>query len=158
MRGRSGGRRSYQNPDSTVHGSPLLRALIAFVALLLLGIPLWKLTRQAEAQILVEPVKVVNEEVETKDIHLQLSFTQVPTSFRVLFLGKEIWNETKPATEISHDLSLRYPKEGIDLEFQIDWPGDAPSAMRVQFQNPSGQDVDKTVWGKGQTDEVVTFE
>lgn len=144
------------HPSSlSVHGSPLLRAAFAFLLLLLLSLPLWRLTHPAEARPIAQaPVKAG----ENKAIHLQLSFTQTPTAVRVLSLGKEIWNEKSPAGEMTHDLTLAYPKEGIDLDFQIDWPGDALSAARIRLQNPDGKELDKTIWGKGQTDEVVTFE
>lgn len=138
-----------------MHGSPLLRALAAFVAILFLGLPLWRLTHpHAVAETVTAPVGTEG----AKAIHLQLAFTQVPEKFRILFLGKELWKEPKPSAEMERDFQVPYPKEGIDLVFEIEWPGDTLSAARVQLRTPDGRNLDKTIWGKGKAEETLTFE
>jgi hypothetical protein len=136
-----------------VHGSPLLRAILVFLAILALGVPLWRLTHQnAAAAAAATPAPT-----EKKDIHLQLEFTQKPAHFAVLSLGKEIWSESAPQAEVERDLKIPFPKEGVDLELQIDWPEDHLSAARIHLTAPGHREMEKTVWGKGKTDEVVTF-
>ena len=137
-----------------MRGSPLLRALLAFLAILALGWPLRQLTNASDAPR-EQPKAAV---VTAKEVGLRLEFTLVPKSVRVLHLGKEVWSETAPAAEMEHTLKLAYPDEGIDLQFQIEWPAGAPlAAMRATLTDPAGDAHEHSVWGQGGTEEVVTF-
>lgn len=139
-----------------MRGSPLLRALLAFIIIALLGIPLWQLTRPEV--VIAAPAPQVPKPEVTKAIHLHLTFTAVPKKFTVTHLDKVIWKATAPEADMEHDVSIAYPAEGVDLQFHIEWPEDGPlSAMRVQLTDPAGDPHEKSVWGKGVTDEVVTF-
>jgi hypothetical protein len=140
-----------------MRGSPLLRAALAFFVILSLGYPLWRMTGSEPAFNLpaASPAPV---ESGLQKIHLQLTFTLPPRGFKVLHLGKEIWSESAPAQDIEKDLTLPYPKEGIDLRFQVDWPADAPfAAVRVKLADPAGETHEKSIWEKGPADEVLTF-
>ena len=138
-----------------MRGSPLLRAAIVFLVILALGYPLWRMTRSSEAEMPSAPKAAP---AVPQELHLQLAFTLPPKSLRVLSLGKEIWQESAAPEEIEKDLKLLYPPEGIDLQFQVDWPDDAPlAAMRVKLTDPAGDEHEKTVWSKGPADEVLTF-
>ena len=96
--------------------------------------------------------------VEAQEIGLRLAFTLVPKSVRVLHLDTEVWSETAPVAEMEHRLKLAFPDEGIDLRFQIEWPDGAPlAAMRATLTDPAGDAHEKSVWGSGRADEVVTF-
>ena len=137
-----------------MRGSPLLRALLAFLAILALGWPLRRLTNASDAPR-EQPKAVV---VEAKEVGLRLAFTLVPKSVKVLHLEKEVWSETAPVAEMERTLKLAYPDAGIDLQFQIEWPADAPlAAMRATLTDPAGDAHEHSVWGQGSTDEVVTF-
>ena len=137
-----------------MRGSPLLRALLAFLAILALGWPLRRLTGAADAPR-EQPKAAV---VEARDVGLRLTFTLVPKSLKVLHLGQEVWSETAPAAEMERTLKLAYPAAGIDLQFQIEWPADAPlAAMRASLTDPAGDAHEKSVWGQGSVDEAVTF-
>jgi len=137
-----------------MRGSPLLRALLAFLAILALGWPLRRLTSASDAPR-EEPKAAV---VEAKEIGLRLSFTLAPKAVKVLHLGKEVWSETAPAADLERTLKLAYPSEGIDLEFQVEWPAEAPRAvMRAALTDPAGEAHEHSVWGQGSMDEVVTF-
>ena len=137
-----------------MRGSPLLRALLAFLAILALGWPLRRLTSASDAPR-EQPKAAV---VEAKEVGLRLAFTLVPKSVKVLHLGKEVWSETAPAAEMEHTLKLAYPDAGIDLQFQIEWPAGAPlAAMRAVLTDPAGEAHEHSVWGQGSTEEVVTF-
>jgi hypothetical protein len=138
-----------------VRGSPLLRALLAFLCILALGFPLWKLTSGASSQPAATPTAPVA--TEKAAIHLQLTFTATPASVKVLHLGAEIWSVEMPAQELEKDFKLEYPKEGVDLQFDIEWPGDTLSAMKVVLTKPDGTQIEKSVWGRGSTSEVLTF-
>ena len=137
-----------------MRGSPLLRTLLAFLAILALGWPLRRLTTAADAPR-AQPKAVV---AEAKEVGLRLTFTLVPKSVKVLHLGQEVWSETAPTAELEHKLKLAYPAAGIDLVFQIEWPAGAPlAAMRATLTDPAGDAHEHSVWGQGSTDETVTF-
>jgi hypothetical protein len=138
-----------------MRGSPLLRAAIALFVLLALGFPLWRLTHAAEApQAQTPPAPAA----EAKAIHLQLDFTLTPKKIQVLHLGKEVWSENAPTAQMERDLKLAYPDQGVDLQFHIEWPDDAPlAAMRAKLIDPAGDTHEKSLWGKGAVDDVLTF-
>jgi hypothetical protein len=138
-----------------MRGSPLLRALLAFFAIGLLGWPLWRLTRSEEvvAAAPTPPVAAIK-----KAISLHLTFTTAPQSFIIRHLDEEVWKVAAPEADMEHEVALDYPDEGVDLQFHIEWAGDAPlSAARVRLTDPAGDTHEKSVWGQGVVDEVVTF-
>jgi len=92
-----------------------------------------------------------------QSVHLQIDFTTPPKSFRLLSLGKEVWSDPAPSDEIEHDLTLAYPKEGVDLQFEVGWPENVRSSARVRLTDPQGVEHEKGVWGTGPTTEVLTF-
>ena len=137
-----------------MRGSPLIRALIAFCLIAALGWPLWHITRptQAVAQVIAPP------KTEDKDVGIQLDFTVVPKSFAVRYLDKDLWAEPAPKASMERQLKLAFPDKGVDLVFHIEWPEDVPlAAMRVRFTDPTGDTHEKSVWGQGTADEVLTF-
>jgi hypothetical protein len=138
-----------------MRGSPLVRALIAFILIGFMGWPLWRLTHQ-EA-VAAAPVAPPAPAIK-KAIQLHLTFTTVPKSVTVRHLEEDVWKVSAPQIDQEQQISLDYPDEGIDLQFHIEWPDDGPlSAMRVQLTDPAGDIHEKSVWGKGTVDEVVTF-
>jgi hypothetical protein len=140
-----------------MRGSPLVRALLAFLAIGLLGWPLWQLTRPQDVEA-AAPAPAPAALTIKKAIHLHLTFTATPKSFVVRHLDEEIWKVDAPEAEMEHDVSIEYPDEGVDLQFHIEWPDDGPvAAARVQLTDPAGDPHEKSVWGKGIVDEVVTF-
>jgi hypothetical protein len=138
-----------------MRGSPLLRALFAFLVIASLGWPLWQLTRE---EVSAAPAPKPVAAAVKKAIGLHLTFTTVPKSFSVKHLDEEVWKETAPQGEMEKSITLDYPPEGIDLQFHIEWPDDVPaSAMRVRLTDPGGDVHEKSLWGKGATDDVLTF-
>jgi len=93
-----------------------------------------------------------------KAIHLHLTFTAVPQSLIVRHLDGEVWKATAPEADMEKDVSLDYPAEGVDLQFHVEWPrGRAAGCDARGLTDPAGDTHDKSVWGKGIVDEVVTF-
>jgi hypothetical protein len=134
-------------------GSPLLRALLAFVAIAMMGVPLLKVTRAGNAA----PAPV-STEAAVAQIPLRLTFSTVPRSFAILHLGSVVWTDVTPATDVTKTVALAYPKEGVDLQVKVAWPADAgEAAVRVRLTDPDGNEHDKTVWGRGDVEDVVTF-
>ena len=133
-------------------GSPLLRALIAFVLIALAGVPLWKLTTVDGA--VAAPAQA---EASAGPVSLRLTFSAPPENFAVSHLGKVVWAGASHGTDESGDLALPFPKEGVDLVVKVKWPGEAEGAVRLRLTDPDGNEHDKTVWGRGEMEEVVTF-
>lgn len=134
-------------------GSPLIRALIAFLFIALAGVPLWKLTRANTA--VAAPAQTAA--VEAK-IALRLTFSNPPRSFSVAHLGSIVWSDATQAADVTKTLALAFPKEGVDLVVKVVWAADAgEAAVRVRLTDPDGNEHDKTVWGRGEMEEVVTF-
>lgn len=137
-----------------MRGSPLVRAALAFFVILLLGWPMRNLTGESpRSAVLAEPARVSVDEIE-----LQLSFTTAPKSVRVSHLGKEVWSDAAPAAEIERKIALPFPKEGVDLEVAIEFPDGAPlAAMRARLTDPAGETYEKSLWGTGRIEDVLTF-
>lgn len=140
-----------------MRGSPLLRALLAFFIIGLMGWPLWQLTKPQEVAAST-PAPQAEPSAAAKAIGLHLTFTTVPKSFVIKHLDKEVWKATAPAADMEQQMKFDYPAEGVDLQFHVEWPEGAPlAAMRVQLTDPAGDQHEKSVWGKDTVDEVVTF-
>ena len=133
-------------------GSPLLRALIAFALIALAGIPLWKLTTVDGA--MAAPVQA---DTAAAQVTLRLTFSTPPENFAISHLGKVVWAGVPHGTDESRDLALPFPKEGVDLVVKVKWPGEAEGALRLRLTDPDGNEHDKTIWGGGEMEEVVTF-
>ena len=133
-------------------GSPLLRAMLAFLAIALAGVPLWKLTRAGDA--VAAPAHV---EKAAANITIRLTFSIPPKSFSISHLGAVVWTQTSPGTDAANILALAFPKEGVDLQIKVAWPTDAAAAARIRLSDPDGTEHDKTLWGRGDMEEVVTF-
>ena len=137
-----------------MRGSPLLRSFIALAILLGLGFPLRYLLRADDTPAVASAPPATPA---AAPITLQLSFTTAPARFAVLSLGKEIWSETAPALEVEHSLTIAWPKEGVDLQFDIAWPVGTRAAARVRLTDPQGGEYEKAVFGEGPATEVLTF-
>ena len=134
-------------------GSPLIRALAAFLFIALAGVPLWKLTRANTA--VAAPVQSAAAEAK---VALRLTFSSPPRSFSIAHLGSIVWSDETQAADVTKTLTLAYPKEGVDLVVKVAWPAEAgDAAVRVRLTDPAGGEHDKTVWGRGEIEEVVTF-
>jgi hypothetical protein len=136
-----------------VRGSPFFRSVLTFGLLLAVAPLVWRLTHAQE-----RAAKPVAERVpEVSTIRLRLTFSHLPDSLRLLHLGKEVWSALPRTLELERSLSLSYPPEGVDLEFQLQWPENTPCAMRVRLTDPSGREHERTLWGEGKTSDVLTF-
>jgi hypothetical protein len=137
-----------------MRGSPLIRALLAFLVLLALGIPLRRLI-EGQAQELEKQPTV--ESGNLREIELRLEFTTPATGLKVLHLGQEVWSEAAPGAELSRKLTLPYPKEGVELEFKLHWPEGKLCAARVQVSAGTGEVIEKSLFGQGEVEEVLSF-
>lgn len=138
-----------------MRGSPLLHALIAFLAIGLLGIPVQRLTR---ASAVSAPTPAPVKSSATAQVPIAFEFTTPPQSVRVKHLGKVVWSSEVPGASAEAELSLPWPEDGVDLLIEIAWPGDAPlSAARIVLTDPTGEEQTRSIWGRGPASDVLTF-
>jgi hypothetical protein len=135
-----------------MRGSPLIRALIVFAALLALSPFLWRVTQPADAAN--APVPTAPTSVAAKPLKLELTLTAPAQRIAVLHLGREVWAKDMPALDEEAELALPWPKEGIELHFKIQRPENVRAAMRVKITGPDDAEQEQTAWS---ADEVLTF-
>ncbi|MGB8166403.1 MAG: hypothetical protein WCF18_02860 [Chthoniobacteraceae bacterium] len=120
-----------------------------------LGYPLHRLTSIGESPAVVAPALPA---AAVREITLQLTFSVPPKTLRVLHAGQAVWTEDAPSEEMERKLRLAFPPEGIDLQFQAEFDADAKhAAMRVKLTDPEGNEREKSLWGAGTIDDVLSF-
>jgi len=135
-----------------MRGSPPIQAALVAVGLLLLLIPLHRLTERQE-----RPSSQVSPPVASKQVRLEVRTTAVPCRFQITFLGKTLWAENASTTELAKNFDIDFPKEGIDLVVDARWETQALAALQVSVSLPDGWTMDRTLWGRGTASDVVTF-
>ena len=137
-----------------MRGSPILRAVLVFLALLSLAPVLWRLTRadaRAVQPAAQQPAKNVRTEV-------RLTFSTPAKRAAIQHLGREVWSKESPASEENFTREIPWPKEGVELHVIVEWPeGTRAAAMRVRLTAPDGTEHDHSVWGDANADDVLTF-
>ena len=139
-----------------MRGSPILRAVLVFVALLALAPLLWKLTRVGAVSVAVQDV--IKESAEPVQVPIELKFSFPANKVVIMHLGKEIWSKTDTEFEEAAVLQLPWPKEGVELRIVVAWgAGNPGSAMRIRLTAPDITEYERTVWGGVSADEVLKF-
>ncbi len=135
-----------------MRGSPLIQAALVIVGLLLLLFPLHSLTQRhatiATPTVAPRPAKRV-----------QLSLrTTAPCRFHILYLGQVVWEGTDESTdkEITKDLEIDFPKQGIGLAVDVPWETKGLAEAEISA-TVDGSELHKTLWGQGSASDVVTF-
>jgi hypothetical protein len=130
------------------------------VILLLLaaGVPLWRMTHEAAAASVLPVASASTAQAESQ-VHLAVAFAQKPLRFEISYLGKPIWESDLVTTLTAEkDIAMNYPKEGVDLEYNVVWPPGTPlCAARLSVSENDAEPVEKTLWGTGQVDDVLSF-
>ena len=135
-----------------MRGSPILRAVLVFVALLALAPLLWKLTRPVLADTVPQP------QVKRATVEARLNFSATAARVTIQHLGREVWGKASPATVENFSAEIPWPKEGVELHVLVEWPeGTRNAAMRMRLTAPDGTAYDRSVWGDATADDVLTF-
>jgi len=135
-----------------VRGSPLLRALLAFIGIALVGLPLWNLTHRAA--VAIAPAV----EVKVRPVKIEFTLTQPASKISVRHLGKVVWTGEAAGSSAEAEFTIPWPREGVDLNVQIEWPENAPlAAARLRLTDPEGGEQERSIWSAGPADEVLTF-
>ncbi|HEY8903547.1 MAG TPA: hypothetical protein VIM48_07560 [Chthoniobacterales bacterium] len=135
-------------------GSPLLRATIALVLLLLLAWPLRCFTTSRTQP--AAPVTTATP-ASKQAVHLELASTRVPFTYAVEYLGKAVWQGTSGDSSIAGDISIAFPPEGVDLVLKITWPQPGTSAARLTVTHGDTDPESQSVWGDGSATQVLTY-
>ena len=135
-----------------MRGSPLLQAALVVIALLLLLIPLHRLTERHAVTI-----QAATTPPPAKEVHLSVRTTATPCRFQIAFLGKPLWAGDASTADLGKDFEIDFPKEGIDLAIDATWETQALSAIEISVSLPDGGVIAKTLWGQGTASDVLTF-
>jgi hypothetical protein len=142
-----------------MRGSPVLRAVLVFAALLALSPLIWSITRKSPKP--VEPPKVLeraSNAVPVSQVEGRWIFTTAPLSVAVKHLGSEIWSKSSPGVTAEFSAAVPWPQEGVELQVRVEWPpGTESAAGRLRLVAPDGTEYDRTVWGGAVAEEVLTF-
>ena len=139
-----------------MRGSPILRAVLVFIALLALAPLLWRLTQPADARGVQQPAAPVP--AKNAETELRLTFSALAKRATIEHLGKAVWSKVTPSAEEEFACQIPWPKEGIELHVVVEWPeGTRSAAVRVRLTAPDGTEHDRSVWGDTTADDVLTF-
>jgi hypothetical protein len=139
-----------------MRGSPILRAVLVFIALLSLAPVLWRLTR-ADARDVKQ--LVTQAPAPKAKMEVQLAFSTPAKRVEIQHLGREVWSKTMPAAAETFTSEIPWPKEGVELHVLVEWPeGTRAAAMRLRLTAPDGTEHDRTMWGGATADDVLTFQ
>ena len=136
-----------------MRGSPILRAVLAFLAILALAPLLSKVTASAPVVVAPQPVAAVAAKVQ-----LSLAFTTLPQRIAIKHLGREVWAKSAPSADEEFALEIPWPEQGGELLFRVEWPEGSPlSAMRARLTTPQDVELERSLWGTGSVDAVLNF-
>jgi hypothetical protein len=142
-----------------MRGSPLFRAVLVLGALLLLLLPLLRLTRGActSASANIPSAGPIAEKMK---VQFELLSSRVPFHFELRHLGKTIWQGESTEPEVKKEIEMEFPSEGVDLELEGGWRDGEQSAAAVKLTviPRDGLPRDKSIWAQKDFDEVLTFQ
>ena len=79
-----------------MRGSPILRAVLVFIALLSLAPVLWRLT-QADARTVQQPA--AQKPVKNAKVEARLTFSTPAKRAVIQHLGRDVWSKASPSLE-----------------------------------------------------------
>jgi hypothetical protein len=136
-----------------MRGSPILRLVLVAGALILLALPVWQLTRQTTAPIPAKPAAVAEDLADYRVIlkssgtaRLQAMVANQPTVSSAS--GVENF-------EAVFSMSANEPEDIAVFADFVDRT--RPSALRVMVEKGGVVLVEKTFWGTGVVEDVLTI-
>src|SRR5689334_11762834 len=133
-----------------MRGAPLIEALAAAFALLLVGLPIRALTSRSQP----DPKPIAGATL-SRPVHLEVISTADSFEFEVSHLGRRIWSGTGHRTPVQTEVELPLPKEGVDLEVAARYPDSALHALRLTLSTGDGTQAEHSAWGNETLDEVL---
>src|SRR5713101_2904409 len=139
-----------------MRGSPLVRAMLAVIALLALLIPLRTLTSR-RTETTTSRQQAAQGSTAKKKFRLELTSTTVPFKYQITIGGETIWSGESNSTTVATDAELKFPPEGIDLVIDASWTENKQTAVRLALISQDSAMMAKTMWGTTSVSEVLTF-
>jgi hypothetical protein len=137
-----------------VRGFPLLRLFLVAAGLVLLGVPVWLLTRPVPsspppASAAIEPEKMAVYEV--------LLTASAPARLAVRVANQSSVESAGPATSLTASFTMNAAEpEDLAVFGNFD-PAAGNSALRVEVRLAGKTLADSTFWGTGLVEDVVTM-
>jgi hypothetical protein len=137
-----------------VRGFPLLRLFLVAAGLVLLGVPVWLLTRPVPsspppASAPIEPEKMAVYEV--------LLTSSAPARLAVRVANQPSVESAGPATSLTASFTMNAAEpEDLAVFGNFD-PSAGNSALRVEVRLAGKTLADSTFWGTGLVEDVVTI-
>ncbi|MEK0451798.1 MAG: hypothetical protein RL088_4066 [Verrucomicrobiota bacterium] len=136
-----------------MRGSPVRRAIVAFLVLLSLAPILVKVTAAR-----VQTAVPIDSGATAKKVQLALAFTSKPERIAVVHLGREVWKKEAPEAEEEIGLEIPWPEQGGELVFRVGWPEGAPlAAMRARLTDSRDVEIERSLWSAGPVEAVLNF-
>ena len=136
--------------------SPRATFLLTLMGVLLVGIPLPRLTRKAEYTPTAAPAENM---AETAPTYAAISFTGQPRSIRLRHSGGE-WLELDSSLN-QNEFELELPKQPtIELELQAEWEDTSLQAISITLEPTGREAIMKTLWkeeGSPGLHDIMTF-
>ena len=136
-----------------MEGRPWLRILLVFAGFLLLGVPVWSITREKPVPPIVAAEKAA---APAAPLRVTLTFAQPPTSFSLKHLGSILCDGGGGEREFHCNWNTALPSEGADLLLTATWPDGPQTAVRIQVTRDQQTLTDQTVWGQSNLVETIT--
>ena len=154
-----------------MRGFPLLQSILVVLAVVLAGIPVYRLTRPAVADAsasVAESSAMVTPGATTTAAPLDVEavFAPAPTDFQIKNLEQTVLAGRGPKLRFTARWAGTVPPDGADLVVQAHWPattgadheaGTGAAKLTVHF--PDGRTVEKSFWadGNGALTDVLTL-
>ena len=143
---------------------------------LLAGIPIYRLTQPAAAEVAASPVPAETagdgSSAKPTPLDVEVVFAPAPADFEIKNLDRTVLAGRGPQARFATRWSAIVPPEGVDLVIQAHWPaspaggdpaaatvpGANPAAVRVTVRFAAGRQVEKSFWAAadGALSEVFT--
>ena len=142
-----------------MRGFPFLQTILVVLAVILAGVPVYRLTRPAVAvgapasldtpSITAPPGATTGAE----PLEVEAVFAPAPTDFQIKNLDQTVLAGRGPKARFTTRWAGSVPPDGADLVVQAHWPastvadaGQGPAAAKLTVRFPDGQQVEKSFW------------
>ncbi len=142
-----------------MRGFPLLQFILVVLAVVLAGVPVYRLTRPASADAASVPVETPSAVVapgattQATPLDVEAVFAPAPTDFQLKNLDQTVLAGRGPQARFTARWAGSVPPDGADLVVQAHWPtatgtnaGPGPAAARFTIRFPDGRTVEKSFW------------
>ena len=142
-----------------MRGFPFLQSILMVLAVVLAGLPVFRLTRPAAAATGPASVAVPSAAVDpgtpkrAAPLDVDAEFAPAPADFQIKNLDQTILAGRGPQARFTARWAGNVPPDGADLVVQAHWPastgadaGRGPAAAKLTVRFPDGRKVEKSFW------------